>query len=307
MANKRIIRSLFLNFRSILLLRVAAILIMNCFGGCQALSSSLPPPPPSNGKSLEPAAPRPATHHITAATIPDPPPIPLPFEPSLVDHALLAAFRWTLQQQSGLKLSNKDEKTTTTTTLFDGMAAELLEFRRLYGLNEQERVSYQTLLALAGPVPWIYKHLFASWEASPAVLAWFAKHLLPFLVGEMTLTERGKYHYPASGSSSSSNSNSNGDSHLAGGVLVHRCRVLEETNCKGVCTKMCKLPTQRFFAEEWGVPLSMTPNFETGQCQLVFGAEPLSVAEDPTLPDGCLTRCSMSLTSPGDDRTNDAC
>ena len=214
-----------------------------------------------------------------------------------MDRALLAAFRWTLQQQSGLKLPNNNNQTT-----FDGMAAELLEFRRVKGLDQQEKVSYQTLLALAGPVPWIYKHLFASWEASPAVLAWFAKHLLPFLVGEMTLTERGIY--PVSGSG---NSNGGSDSHLAGGVLVHRCRVLEETNCKGVCTKMCKLPTQRFFAEEWGVPLSMTPNFETGQCQLVFGAEPLSVAEDPTLPNGCLTRCPMSATSTEDTRANDAC
>ena len=41
----------------------------------------------------------------------------------------------------------------------------------------------------------------------------------------------------------------------------------------------------------------MTPNFETGQCQLVFGVEPLPVEEDPTLPSGCLTRCPMASFS----------
>ena len=58
-----------------------------------------------------------------------------------------------------------------------------------------------------------------------------------------------------------------------------------------ICAKMCKAPTQRFFAEQWGVPLTMSPNFETGECQLVFGEEPIPIEEDPTIPPGCLTRC----------------
>lgn len=215
--------------------------------------------------ALQPAAPPPPTYHTTASSIPNPPPEVDPFQPSLFDDILLAAFRWTLQQQSGGPKSDKPG--------FDGMAEELIEFRKLYGLDEQERVSYQTLIALSGPVPFIYRQLFSKADFSPAVLAWFAKHLLPFLVGEMELTER------------------TFDDPRPGGVLVHRCRVLEGTNCKGVCAKMCKIPTQRFFAEEWGVPLSMTPNFETGECQLTFGNTPLSIEEDPTIPSGCLTRC----------------
>ena len=228
--------------------------------------------------ALQPAAPRPSTRHTTASTIPDPPPMEEAFEPSILDNALLAAFRWTFRQQQPADGPKSDLPG------FDGLVQELLDFRRQYGLDEQERVSYQTMIALSGPVPWIYKQLFASAEFSPALLAWFAKHLLPFLVGDMVLTER-------HGSSSGDNVENFDAPPLGGGVLVQRCRVLEGTNCKGVCAKMCKIPTQRFFAEQWGVPLSMTPNFETGQCQLGFGVEPIPVELDPTLPQGCLTRC----------------
>lgn len=42
-------------------------------------------------------------------------------------------------------------------------------------------------------------------------------------------------------------------------MLVHvcRCRYLEETGCASVCINSCKLPTQRFFAEDMGLPLTM--------------------------------------------------
>lgn len=220
--------------------------------------------------ALQPAARPPPAHHTTASTIQDPPPEVDPFRPSPTDGLLLAAFRWTLQLQSGGPKSEKPG--------FDGMVEELVDFRKIYGLDEQERVSYQTLIALSGPVPFVYRQLFSKADFSPALLAWFAKHLLPFLVGEMELTERSE------------------NDPRSGGVLVTRCRVLEGTNCKGVCAKMCKIPTQRFFAEEWGVPLSMTPNFETGQCQLAFGNTPFPIEEDPTIPNGCLTRCPAAST-----------
>jgi beta-carotene isomerase len=220
--------------------------------------------------ALQPAATQPPTHHLTASSIPDPLPVVDPFEPSFLHNTLLSVFRWTLQQQSGGPRSDLPG--------FEGMVQELLDFRRLYGLDEQEKVSFQTMLALSGPIPFIYRHLFASSAYSPAVLAWFAQHLLPFLVGEMELTERST------------------DDPKAGGVLVQRCRVLEGTQCKGVCSKMCKIPTQRFFSEQWGVPLSMKPNFETGECQLAFGVEPLAIADDPTLPSGCLNWCPAAST-----------
>ena len=161
---------------------------------------------PASGLSLPPPAPRPECYK-TAADIPAPPIDDNPFEPSILDDALVAAFRWTLQRQSG---------EVSDILGFDGMMRELIDYRVEHGPDELERVSYQTMIALAGPVPFIYRNLFGSLEATPAILAWFAKFLLPFLVGEMSLTSRG------------------GDDLHGGGVLVHRCRVLEGSGCKGV-------------------------------------------------------------------------
>mmetsp|Transcript_8742 Transcript_8742/g.15830 ORF Transcript_8742/g.15830 Transcript_8742/m.15830 type:complete len:274 (+) Transcript_8742:58-879(+) len=230
--------------------------------------------------ALVPPAQLPPKIYTSASSIPDPPPPTDPFIPSIFDDALLSVFRWTLQQQSGVALPNISG--------FDGMVAELHELhRRSRGTDELERVSLQTMTALAGPIPIVYKTFFARWEATPAVLAWFAKYLLPFLVGEMTLTSTSSSHDDAS----ISNNNSNGSGAVGGGLLVERCRVLEGSKCMGVCAKMCKVPTERFFAERWGVPLSMEPNFETGACQLRFGVVPLDVEDDPTIPPGCLGRC----------------
>lgn len=162
------------------------------------------------------------------------------------------------------------------------MMAELHELRRTKGTDELERVSLQTMTALAGPIPFVHRKIFAANEASPAVLAWFAKLFLPFLVGEMTLT-------------TTSQSGDDGTIRRGGGLLVERCLVLEGSKCKGICAKMCKVPTERFFAERWGIPLSMEPNFETGECQLRFGVSPVTLEEDVTIPPGCLGRCPGAL------------
>ena len=51
------------------------------------------------------------------------------------------------------------------------------------------------------------------------------------------------------------------------GVLVQRCRYLEQSGCAAVCVNSCKVPTQEFFATKMGIPLTMTPNYEDFSCQ----------------------------------------
>jgi Beta-carotene isomerase D27-like, C-terminal len=41
------------------------------------------------------------------------------------------------------------------------------------------------------------------------------------------------------------------------GVLVQRCRFLENSGCASVCVNSCKLPTQTFFREQMGIPVSL--------------------------------------------------
>lgn len=76
-----------------------------------------------------------------------------------------------------------------------------------------------------------------------------------------------------------------------GGLLVEKCKFLQESGCKGLCLNQCKLPAQQFFQEELGLPLTVSPNFVTQECQWSFGEVPLPPAEDPSFPKGCLSGC----------------
>merc|ERR1712151_1214873 len=93
-------------------------------------------------------------------------------------------------------------------------------------------------------------------------------------------TNRTEYSsYPSSSSSPSSKTISSFDSNSVSpnqdfqqyaknqGVLVKRCRILEESKCASICINSCKITTQQFFQKYMGMNLTMVPNFETGECQ----------------------------------------
>lgn len=75
-------------------------------------------------------------------------------------------------------------------------------------------------------------------------------------------------------------------------VNVKKCRYLEATGCAGVCVNMCKLPAQDVMASEFGVPVYMAPNFETGGCRMFFGQEPLPESVDPAMRAPCSALCA---------------
>jgi hypothetical protein len=76
-----------------------------------------------------------------------------------------------------------------------------------------------------------------------------------------------------------------------GGLLVEKCKFLQESGCKGLCLHQCKLPAQQFFQQELGMPLTVQPNFVTQECQWSFGETPKPVEQDPSFPQGCLVGC----------------
>eukprot|EP00908_Phaeocystis_cordata_P014277 Transcript_25375.p1 GENE.Transcript_25375~~Transcript_25375.p1 ORF type:complete len:228 (-),score=57.45 Transcript_25375:152-835(-) len=212
---------------------------------------------------LPAAAPPPAVARASSIYVPRPEAVRAlsPFEA-----VVLAAFRWQTQQQTGCR---SDEPG------FEGMLEELREYQRGHTVTEQAEASGRIMDALAGPFPQIFR-AFSREPWAPAALAWCTTQLLSFLVGGMALTEREA-----------------GDAR-GGGVLVERCAVLEHSGCKGLCVHMCKLPTERMFAERWGLPMRMQPNFETCECQLSFGVRPPPLEEDPTVPAGCLGACPLA-------------
>jgi hypothetical protein len=75
------------------------------------------------------------------------------------------------------------------------------------------------------------------------------------------------------------------------GVLVKRCRFLEESQCASICVNSCKIPTQNFFYENMGLPLTMTPDYNTGECQFAFGKLPTAEEERAAKDTPCLMRC----------------
>jgi len=78
------------------------------------------------------------------------------------------------------------------------------------------------------------------------------------------------------------------------GVLIDKCRFLEESGCKGLCVNMCQQPTQKYFTSTLGLPVRMTPNYDDLSCQMTFGVDPLPLEEDKALSGGCFENCKMS-------------
>ena len=65
-----------------------------------------------------------------------------------------------------------------------------------------------------------------------------------------------------------------------------------------MCVNMCKVPTQEFFTEKFGIPLTMTPNFEDLSCKMIFGQIPLNPADDPDHNQPCLKQqCPTASTA----------
>jgi len=78
------------------------------------------------------------------------------------------------------------------------------------------------------------------------------------------------------------------------GVLVKRCRYLEDAKCASICVNSCKIPTQQFFIEDMGLPLTMTPDYENGECQFSFGLTPDEQNEFDAKNTPCFSRCPSS-------------
>lgn len=118
--------------------------------------------------------------------------------------------------------------------------------------------------------PWDGKQ-WGPWFYAPSLTSWVTPIFFAFLVGpsHVNLRQDGE----------------------AGGLVVEKCKFLQESGCKGLCLHQCKLPAQQFFQNELGLPLSVMPNFVTQECQWSFGQEPVPPQDDPYFPTGCLSGC----------------
>ncbi|GBG71424.1 hypothetical protein CBR_g8844 [Chara braunii] len=80
------------------------------------------------------------------------------------------------------------------------------------------------------------------------------------------------------------------------GVKIEKCRYLETSGCVGMCAHMCKIPTQDFFTNDFGLPLTMNPDYSDMSCEMIFGQAPPPIDEDPALQQPCYALCkSLNL------------
>lgn len=75
------------------------------------------------------------------------------------------------------------------------------------------------------------------------------------------------------------------------GLLVKRCRYLEEAGCASVCVNTCQVPTQAFFYEDMGLSLTITPNYDTFECEFAFGRTPPAPEDNKALRVPCFALC----------------
>ena len=162
---------------------------------------------------------------------------------------------------------------------YPGLMEIALQMSRSYPVSEVQTRAHAVLVALFPSwMPPSYKVLFS--EPFPSfsarMNAWATYMAGTWLMGECELNDI---------------IDDNGNLARNQGLLVKRCRFLEESGCASVCVNACKLPTQRFFQENMGLPLTMEPDYETFECQFSFGKTPTIETEASALATPCLARC----------------
>ena len=171
---------------------------------------------------------------------------------------------------------------------YDGFVE--LSTKIMQGRNAQEQ---QALVAvvLKSLVPtqvlWLIRKLFSPTQLVCELNAWFATVLFDWLVGPCQV--KAVEVSDQQGNVRRQNS----------GVHIKKCRYLESSGCVGMCINMCKLPTQRFFTEDFGIPLTMTPNFEDFSCEMVFGQDPPALETEAVYHQPCLQKqCATAAEEP---------
>ncbi len=198
------------------------------------------------------------------------------------DNAIDRAFIWLFAQKMSKAVGQK-----TPLPGYDGFVD--LSQRIMRGRNAPEQQALVTVVLrslVPSAVLWLIRNLFSPTRLVCELNAWFATRLFTWLVGpcevrdaEITLPD---------GSTKLQRSN----------VHIEKCRYLEQSECVGMCINMCKLPTQAFFTQDFGIPVTLTPNFEDYSCDMVFGQIPPDLDSEEASHHPCLKACDTASSGP---------
>jgi Beta-carotene isomerase D27-like, C-terminal len=145
--------------------------------------------------------------------------------------------------------------------------------------QQQQVIVARVLQSLVpAPVLWAIRTFFAPTRLVCVLNAWFAAQMFEWLVGPCKVTQAEINLEDGTVRSQPS------------AVQIEKCRYLADSGCVGMCVNMCKVPTQEFFTEKFGIPLTMTPNFEDLSCKMIFGQIPSPPETDAAYNQPCLER-----------------
>lgn len=198
------------------------------------------------------------------------------------DNAIDRAFIWLFARKMSKAVGQE-----TPLAGYEGFVD--LSQRIMRGRNASEQQALVTVVLrslIPAAVLWLIRNLFSPTRLVCELNAWFATRLFTWLVGpcEVRLAEI----ITPDGQTKSQWSN----------VHIQKCRYLEQSECVGMCVNMCKLPTQAFFTEDFGIPVTLTPNFEDYSCDMVFGQISPDLSTEDAYQHPCLKACDTASSSP---------
>ncbi len=156
-----------------------------------------------------------------------------------------------------------------------------LSKQAMQGRNAQEQqiIIAQVLQSLVPtPILWAIRTFSSPTRLVCVLNAWFATQMFVWLVGPCEVAEA-EVDLPDGTVRSQPSA-----------VQIKKCRYLADSGCVGMCVNLCKVPTQTFFTEKFGIPLTMTPNFEDLSCKMIFGQMASSPETDTAYQQPCLAQ-----------------
>lgn len=200
------------------------------------------------------------------------------YKDNIIDRLFIALFCRKMEKALGAKTNLKG---------YDGFVD--LSQKIVKGRNPQQQQDLVAVILkslVPSPVLYLTRTFIPANKWVCEANAWFAKVLFPWLVGVCELREV------------EIETENNQKINQNSGVHIKKCRYLENSGCVAMCINMCKLPTQKFFTESFGIPVTMTPNFEDFSCEMVFGQNPPPLHQEECSRQPCLQEiCDTAVTS----------
>mmetsp|Transcript_42219 Transcript_42219/g.99103 ORF Transcript_42219/g.99103 Transcript_42219/m.99103 type:complete len:400 (+) Transcript_42219:108-1307(+) len=78
-------------------------------------------------------------------------------------------------------------------------------------------------------------------------------------------------------------------------VKAERCRFLENSQCASVCVNTCKVPSQEWLRDDFGMEIHIQPNYDDFSCRWKFGVKAPPLAEDEAVMVPCFTKCPSTI------------